>query len=83
MLLRSVFVTIFALPALITGLQVPVVNGVVGGVPSPHACDFKTQNEALSNNAVRPVPTPGKLRVVENSGICGEVISFAMHPLSY
>jgi hypothetical protein len=79
MLLRSVFVAILALPALISGRQVPVVDGVIGGVPSPEGCRFKTQNEAFSKNALPSTPTPGKLRVVENSGVCGEVISFATH----
>jgi hypothetical protein len=83
MLLPSVFVAIVALPALISGGQIPVVNGVIGGVPSPDSCKFKTPKEAFSNYAAPPVPTPGKLRVVENSGVCGEAISFATHPLSY
>ena len=83
MLFHSVFVAIFSLPALIRSHQVPVANGVIDGVPFPDACEIKTQNEAFSNNAVPPVLTPGKLRVVENSGVCGEVISFATHPLSY
>jgi hypothetical protein len=83
MLFRSVFIAILALPALISGGQVPIVDGVIGGVPSPEACKFKAPKEAFSNNALPTVPTPGKLRVVENSGVCGEVISFATHPLSY
>ncbi|KAF8480363.1 alpha/beta-hydrolase [Russula ochroleuca] len=70
MLLPSVFVAIVALPALISGGQIPVVNGVIGGVPSPDSCKFKTPKEAFSNYAAPPVPTPGKLRVVENSGVC-------------
>ena len=83
MLLRSVFVAIFSLPALISCYQVPVVNGVIGGVSSPEACKFRTQTKAFSNTAAPPVPTPGKLRVTENSGVCGGVISFATYALSY
>ena len=69
MILCSVLVTIFALPALISGNQFPVYNGVVGGVPFPDDHDCKSPKEAFSN--IGPTPTPGKLRVVENSGICG------------
>ena len=69
MLLRSVLVTIFALPALISGDQFPVFDGVVGGVPTPDVHDCKSPKEVLSG--IGPT-TPGKLRgVVENSGICG------------
>ena len=62
MLLRSMLVAMFALPALISGGQIPVVNGTIGvrGV------------RALPETA--STPTPGKLRVVENSGVCGGVI---------
>ncbi len=69
MLLHSVLTAIFALPALISGEQVPIVDGVVGSVPSPDACNFETQKGPFSNDA--SAPTPGKLRVVENSGVCG------------
>jgi hypothetical protein len=70
MLLHSVLITIYALPALIRGKQIPVVDGVIGGVPSPDACNFEIPKGPFSNNA--PTPTPGKLRgVVENSGVCG------------
>lgn len=72
MLLYSVLITIYALPALIRGKQIPVVDGVISGVPSPDACNFGVPKEPFSNNAPAPGPTPGKLRgVVENSGVCG------------
>jgi hypothetical protein len=61
-------VAIFALPVLINGDQ-PAVDGVVGDVPSPGAHDFKNLAGAASTSR-----TPGKLRVVENSGVCGGVI---------
>ena len=35
-------------------------------------------SERLSKN-----PTPGGLRVVENSGVCGAVILFTTYPLLY
>jgi hypothetical protein len=69
MLLRSVLLTIFALPTLINGGQFPILNGVIGGVPSPGVHDSKTRRETFSTTGL--TPTPGKLRVVENSGICG------------
>ena len=84
MLLHSVLITIFVLPALIGGAQggqFPTVNGVIGGVPSRDARTFKTLSEAFEN-AASPT-TPGKLRVVENSGVCGTVIFFTTRSLSY
>lgn len=48
------------------GGQIPVIDGVIGGVSSNP--DF-TKPKLLSIAAT----TPGKLRVVENSGICGDV----------
>ena len=73
MLVRPALLTIFALPALITSKQIPLTNGVFGGVEYPDASEVKTLKEFVSGSA-SPV-TPGKLRVVENSGICGGCIS--------
>jgi hypothetical protein len=82
MLFYSALATILALPALISGDQIPAVDGVIGGVPSG-AHNSKNLARAVSRDASTQ-PTPGKLRVVENSGVCGRVISFLiMHPLSY
>ena len=51
--------------------QIPVVDGVIGGVPT-------TTRDPFSEEAVQPqvsgTPVAGKLRVVENSGVCGECI---------
>ncbi|KAI0751671.1 alpha/beta-hydrolase [Daedaleopsis nitida] len=51
----------------VLGGQVPVVNGVIGGVPDAlpeTASNFKVAD-------IKPAATtPGKLRVVENSGVC-------------
>ena len=74
MLLRSALIVISVLPALISGNQFPIVNQVVGDVPHLGDCNFGTLKGASANNA--PAPTPGKLRVVENSGVCGAVIFF-------
>lgn len=75
MLLYSVLITIYALPALIRGKQIPLVDGVIGGVPSPDACNLDIPTgPILDNDPIPPKipPTSGKLRgVVENSGICG------------
>lgn len=84
MLLHCVLITIFALPALISGAeagQFPTINGVIGGVPPPDARTFKTLSKAFEN-AASPT-TPGKLRVVENSSVCGTVMFFTTHSLSY
>ena len=72
MLARLALLTIFALPALITSKQIPITNGVFGGVGYLDVSEVKTLNESVRRSA-SPV-TPGKLRVVENSGICGECI---------
>lgn len=61
-------------PSLVLGGQIPVVDGVLGGVPTIVA-DTVKKADILTPAAT----TPGKLRVVENSGICG--IQFV--PYSY
>jgi hypothetical protein len=48
--------------------QVPIVDGVIGGVPGPES-HFSQLLEA--STLANVTTTPGKLRVVENSGICG------------
>ncbi|EIM82394.1 serine carboxypeptidase [Stereum hirsutum FP-91666 SS1] len=48
--------------------QVPVVDGVIGGV---RTSDSTTKNlETLASDVRASTPTPGALRVTENSGIC-------------
>ena len=77
MLLRSVLVTIFALPALISGDKIPVVDGVIGGVPSPDARNSSSKTLKRGGSSDPSACTPGKLRgVVENSGVCGGVLLF-------
>jgi hypothetical protein len=71
MLVPTVLLTMLALPTLITA-----VNDVIRGVPSPDAINttaVKTLKEAAAISGAS-TPTPGKLRVVENSGICGTCI---------
>ena len=76
--LRSVLVAASALPALISGIQIPIANGVIGGASSPDDCNFKTTIGAFSNDA--QTKTAGELRVVENSGVCGRATLFTTHP---
>lgn len=52
-----------ALPALAG--QVPVVEGTVGGVRS-----VTSKLHADAKSPAKSQPTPGKLRVTENSGVC-------------
>ena len=79
MLLRSTLITILTLPVLISGSKIPAIDEVIRGVPASDAPNFKNLARAVPRDTSTP-PTPGKLRVVENSGICGEVILFAVHP---
>ena len=52
----------------VLGGQIPVVGGLLGGVPTLSA----KKPQLLQTTAT----TPGKLRVVENSGICGKFFCF-------
>jgi hypothetical protein len=54
------------------GSQFPVVNGVIGGVPTTAS---KNPEEATSELVIE-ANTPGTLRVTENSGICGNIPRF-------
>jgi hypothetical protein len=47
--------------------QVPVVDGVLGGVPK--VAKLAPVVEELTTMAT----TPGQLRVIENSGVCGMI----------
>ncbi|KAF8887450.1 serine carboxypeptidase [Gymnopilus junonius] len=57
---------LLSLPFGVFGGQIPVVDGVIGGVPSDSSDFVEAVRVPISN----VVTTPGKLRVVENSGIC-------------
>ena len=52
--------------ATVLGGQVPAVDGVIGGVPAIRSTSSKFKVADLKTAAT----TPGKLRVVENSGVC-------------
>ena len=47
--------------------QIPVVNGVIGGVRPTNPTTNKTPAQELLSDGATP---PGKLRYVSNSGIC-------------
>lgn len=73
MLMRTSVHAVFALavglgPGLVhAARQFPVVDGIIGGVP-----DISSQlGAAVKKPLVAVVTTPGKLRVTENSGVCG------------
>ena len=54
----------------VLGGQIPVVNGVLGGVSAPSPGTLSQQQ--VSDSVKR---TPGKLRgVVEDSGVCGWLV---------
>jgi hypothetical protein len=55
------------IPALAFAGQIPVIDGVVGGVRSSKETTNKFKSATLNSTAV----TPGALRYTENSGICG------------
>ncbi|KAI0310168.1 serine carboxypeptidase [Amylostereum chailletii] len=61
-----------ALPALsVRASQVPIVDGVLGGVPaSSPGFSAETKSQRKSAVADATDPTPGALRVTENSGVC-------------
>jgi hypothetical protein len=85
MLAHSVLLTILTLPALINGRRVPLANGVIGGVSPPNkinAASAKTPDQAavMDGNSTR---TPRKLRVVENSGVCGTSICLGVSAIAY
>jgi hypothetical protein len=82
MLLLFVLITVSVFPGLISGTQFPTINGVIGGVPSSDARTSKilSASGAFANDA--SPTTPGKLRVVENSGVCGAFVFHTTYPLS-
>ncbi|KAI0694524.1 serine carboxypeptidase [Cytidiella melzeri] len=59
----SVLCTLLSIP-LVIARQIPIVDGVIGGVPT-----LPRFHEADAT-IVPAATTPGKLRVVENSGVC-------------
>ena len=68
MLVLSVLALVFVLPTVVTG-RVPLVDGVIGGVGPSDLSHVKSLKDAVDVNST--AQTPGKLRVVEKSGVCG------------
>ena len=66
MLSASFLLPILLLLSYVCGRQIPVVNGVVGGVPATSR--FHEVDAAVKPGKTRT--TPGQLRIVENSGVC-------------
>jgi hypothetical protein len=83
LVLSALVLAALALPAPISG-RVPLVDGVIGGVHPQDASKVKSLNEDATASTSAPARTPGKLRVVDNSGICGKGFSvFEGNPLLY
>ena len=76
MFVLSVLALLFVLPSAVTG-RIPLVDGVIGGVGSLDLSKVNTLKDAVDANAT--ARTPGKLRVVENSGVCGKCVLFRGH----
>jgi len=76
MLLSSLAVLITALPLAVLGGEFPSYNGVPGGAP--------TNGPVRQKLTVTPpgdvVTKAGKLRYVENNGVCGEVPPLKLLP---
>jgi hypothetical protein len=69
-MLPSLLLAALALPCALAA-QIPVINGVIGGVPSAVVTSTKVKQSTLVSDATSPT-TPGALRSVkENSGVCG------------
>jgi hypothetical protein len=78
MLIRSAFVLAFVLPTLIGAKKTSPMDGIKGGVGSPDAGTVKISRDSISSSQnISHARTPGKLRVVENSGVCGRSILIA------
>ncbi|ETW75785.1 serine carboxypeptidase S10 [Heterobasidion irregulare TC 32-1] len=68
MLLSAALAAALAFPATGFAKQIPVVDGVIGGVGTTSAPEAETLTADASTAA--DAITPGALRVTENSGIC-------------
>ncbi|KAH9480111.1 Carboxypeptidase S1 [Psilocybe cubensis] len=65
-MLLSFAISVLLPTARVFGGQIPVVEGVIGGVPSVSSTNELLEFPQVTSN----ITTPGKLRVVENSGVC-------------
>lgn len=61
---------ILSLCLVVSARQIPQVDGVFGGVPTPTTVD-KLQADAVAQPQVSGSPVAGKMRFIENSGVCG------------
>lgn len=59
--------------------QIPAVDGVIGGVPSSNSLHVLDIDQAQARVEAASPTTPGKLRVVENSGVCGTSNNISKH----
>ena len=66
-LVVSTLLAIILPPAVLAG-QIPIVNGVLGGVDPNQSSSRGGTKERISFSG--EATTPGKLRYVSNSGIC-------------
>jgi hypothetical protein len=73
MLGLTALLTILAIPTLINAKQVPFVDDTIRGAPFLGAINRTSIKEAAAVGGASTT-TPGKLRVVENSGVCGTCI---------
>lgn len=68
---------LLALPSAVLAGQVPVINGIIGDVPKGATKTAKVKEAFVkassASSAISSKPTAGSLRVVENSGVCGEL----------
>ena len=79
MLLSAALAAALAFPATGFAKQIPVVDGVIGGVGTTSAPEAETLTADASTAA--DAITPGALRVTENSGICGtRALSLCLFP---
>ena len=65
-------VAVFWLPHVLAG-QIPPINGIIGGVPTLKS---NITNPIVATTVSNSVPA-GQLRVVENSGVCGQPLIFS------
>jgi hypothetical protein len=63
--------------------QVPIVNGVPGGIREGTIPGTRKVLSKLADQSHTLATTPGKLRIVENSGVCGAPVRLHPHVRSF
>jgi len=66
-MLFPIFLLSCIIPQTVLSGQIPVIDGVIGGVRTAQKATDRTKPTFIQSLAV----TPGKLRYKENSGVCG------------